>query len=328
MRSTRTSRTCTLTASVRVSAMPTHTRSCSCLPCNAVDVQQVLGGQVGRLAEWRRRMPNRISSASALTSPSLAMLSHGGERAFWRLKLVGDDFGRFNAEPSVLSATCFPLMIREITDKQMQSWLDELCKAGITRLYTVGGTRYGYFLNWHKFQQPRALKSKFPEPPASDSACDHLQADVSEKNTPRSDSNTNTNTNTDTNTNSERKSDGEPFDTFYAAYPKKEDPREARKVWTKLNPSPELVASIMADFPARYAGIERQYVPQPAKYLRRKLWEGELPSNVVALAAPRLSRGIGDLRALNEKWSREDGEARDAAPGDQVEVQLDQAASR
>ena len=310
------------------SVMPTQTRECS---CSAVDVQ-VLGGQVGRLAEWRRRMPNRISSASALTSPSLAMLSHGGERAFWRLKLVGDDFGRFNAEPSVLTATCFPLMIREITDKQMQSWLDELCRAGITRLYTVGGTRYGYFLNWHKFQQPRALKSKFPEPPASDSACDHLQADVSEKNTPRSASNTNTNTNsnTDTNTNSEGKSDGESFDAFYAAYSKKEDPREARKVWTKLNPSPELVASIMADFPARYAGIERQYVPQPAKYLRHKLWEGELPSNVVALAAtrPRLSPGMENISKIGAKWSREDETRRDAAPGDQVEVQLDQAASR
>jgi hypothetical protein len=228
------------------------------------------------------------------------MLSHGGERTFWRLKLVADDFGRFNAEPSVLTATCFPLMIREITDKQIQSWLDELCGAAVTRIYTVGGTRYGYFVNWTKYQQTRALKSKFPEPPSSDSPCDHLQADFPEKKPPRSDSNTNTDTITDSIMNTDLSPSLDDFLKFWYAYPRKDKKKPARVLWKKLTEAEK--ASVLADLPRRikanWAGREVRTTPLATTYLNERQWEDELQqSNVIASPTPvrRFSPARGAL---------------------------------
>ncbi len=220
------------------------------------------------------------------------MLSHGGERMFWRLTTVADDFGRFIAEITALVAMCFALMIREITDKQAEAWLAELVSAGLIRTYTVGGVRYGYFVNWSKYQQTRAQKSKFPEPPAADSACDHLQADVTEKNAPRSDSNTNSNTNADSNSDTNTNALPDDFLRFWKVYPRHDKRKVALKAWLKLSSADKAVA--IADVPLRvaanWAGRARHHMPLPASYLNERQFEDELEVNqIVAPAARRLS---------------------------------------
>jgi hypothetical protein len=77
-------------------------------------------------------MSNRMIRESALTSPTLARLSHGAERTFWRLTVVADDFGRFNAEPSVVRARCFPLLLEAVKDRAVARWLDEMRAAELS----------------------------------------------------------------------------------------------------------------------------------------------------------------------------------------------------
>jgi hypothetical protein len=114
-------------------------------------------------------MPNRIIKESALTSPNLDRLSDAAERFFWRLTVVADDFGRFDARPEVLVAKCFPLRVSRLEPASLAPLLHELVKNGLVRTYFAGQSprrRYGYFVNWDRHQRTRAKESKFPAPGA------------------------------------------------------------------------------------------------------------------------------------------------------------------
>ena len=65
-------------------------------------------------------MPNRIIRESCTTSPTLDALSDGAERMFWRLTTIADDYGRFDADPRVLLAKCFPLRVGRISIKTIE----------------------------------------------------------------------------------------------------------------------------------------------------------------------------------------------------------------
>ena len=55
----------------------------------------------GVKSEGKEKMPNRWLRDSILTSRTLAELSDFGERLFFRLLVVSDDFGRFNSDPAI-----------------------------------------------------------------------------------------------------------------------------------------------------------------------------------------------------------------------------------
>jgi hypothetical protein len=95
-----------------------------------------------------------------------------------------------------------------------------------------------------------------------------------------------------------RKSDASELDAsfahFWAVYPKRRDKARAKKAWTKLNPSPELVNNIVTHVVASAASPDwrkddGQYVPLPSTYLNGRRWEDELkvatsqPARTVAL---------------------------------------------
>jgi len=64
------------------------------------------------------------------------------------------------------------------------------------------------------------------------------------------------------------------WQTFYDLYPKKVDKMEAEKVFKKL--SYENQCSAIFDMETkRYAQRAKKYIPSPAKYLRRELWNDE-----------------------------------------------------
>lgn len=110
-------------------------------------------------------MPNRTIKESALTSRTLDTLSDGAERLFWRLTVVADDYGRFDAEPSVVLARCFPLRIGRLKISTVNGWIAELVTAGLMDLYQIADRLYGAFKTWAKHQgKPRANHSKYPEP--------------------------------------------------------------------------------------------------------------------------------------------------------------------
>jgi hypothetical protein len=127
-------------------------------------------------------MPNRIIRDSCKTSPTLAQLSHGAERLFWRLLTWADDFGRFHGDPRAISGACCPLL-SDACEQVVRIWLIELADADLVRFYhskspesEISSRCYAFFTTWTKHQRVRASESKFPDPVDS-KACGHLTAD-------------------------------------------------------------------------------------------------------------------------------------------------------
>lgn len=110
-------------------------------------------------------MPSRIIRESALTSPSLAKLTAHAERLWWRLTIVADDHGRFDANPEVVRARCYPLLLLVYSVEDVQTQLAELVKSGGIKRYRVEGRMYGYFVNWERYQRAPRSVPKFPNPP-------------------------------------------------------------------------------------------------------------------------------------------------------------------
>lgn len=120
-------------------------------------------------------MPNRIIKESICTSEDIAALSMGAEILFYHLMVKVDDFGVYFGNEQIIKNTCFPLKSSEIKVKQVESWLNELVKAGLLFAYMAeDGKKYVQFTKWSKHQQIRAKKSKYP---LFDSTCNQLLAD-------------------------------------------------------------------------------------------------------------------------------------------------------
>lgn len=120
-------------------------------------------------------MPNRIIKESICTSEDIAGLSIGAEILFYHLMVKADDFGVYFGNDQIIKNTCFPLKSSEIKVKQVESWLNELVKAGLLFAYIAeDGKKYVQFVKWAKHQQIRAKKSKYP---LYDSTCNQLISD-------------------------------------------------------------------------------------------------------------------------------------------------------
>jgi hypothetical protein len=70
------------------------------------------------------------------------------------------------------------------------------------------------------------------------------------------------------------------FDTFWAVYPRRQAKADARKAWERLNPSPDLLAKILAalDWQTQsqaWLKDDGQFVPLPATWIRGERWEDE-----------------------------------------------------
>ena len=107
-------------------------------------------------------MPNRIIKESICTSDSIATLSWFEQALFFRLIVLADDYGRFDARPAIIRGRGFPLS--SVTEKQIADGLSTLVTAGIINLYSVGGKSYLQLEAWQKHQQIRSKRSKYPAP--------------------------------------------------------------------------------------------------------------------------------------------------------------------
>jgi DnaD/phage-associated family protein len=121
-------------------------------------------------------MPNRIIKESICTSASIDGLDWFEEAFFYRLIVNCDDYGRFDARPAVLRSRLFPL--KEITTKAVEAALSKLVAAGMVRVYEHNNQPYLQLENWSKHQSVRNKRSKYPEPPAIESTCKQLHANV------------------------------------------------------------------------------------------------------------------------------------------------------
>lgn len=67
---------------------------------------------------------------------------------------------------------------------------------------------------------------------------------------------------------------------FWDCFPRRVSKKEARKAWLQINPSPADVDRMIETLEwqkQEWAGIEPQYVPHPASWLRAERWTDERP---------------------------------------------------
>jgi hypothetical protein len=109
-------------------------------------------------------MPNRIIREGIITSETVNSLSWEAETFYRRLLSVVDDFGRFDARPSVLRSALYPLKLDSMREDSVQRCLKSCEAARLVVLYSVEGKEYLEVTNFR--QQVRSKKSKYPAPDA------------------------------------------------------------------------------------------------------------------------------------------------------------------
>lgn len=108
-------------------------------------------------------MPNRILREGILASERVEQLNWAEEVFYRRLMSVVDDFGRYYARPSLILAACYPLLLKKVSDSDIEKWLSACENAALVRVYPASdGKRYLQLLDFK--QQVRATVSKFLPP--------------------------------------------------------------------------------------------------------------------------------------------------------------------
>lgn len=112
-------------------------------------------------------MPSRLLSESILSSDEVCALSAGGEVFYRRLLSVVDDFGRYDGRPSILRARLYALRIDDVSESDIDAWLEECIVAGLVAKYVVDGKHY---LLYRGLDTARAKSSKYPPPDGQSTA--------------------------------------------------------------------------------------------------------------------------------------------------------------
>lgn len=107
---------------------------------------------------------------SALTDKRVNALSMEAELTLSRLKLLADDHGNLQGEPGLVLILAYPRR-REITQEQIDGWLQELREAGFISDYEAEEDQYLHIVDWFS-EQPAGKNGKrvrrFPPSPAED----------------------------------------------------------------------------------------------------------------------------------------------------------------
>lgn len=111
---------------------------------------------------WYRRV-----YAGYLTGQRINRCSLEAEAMFFRLNMVADDYGNFQADGLVLRSLAFPR--RDVTLDQVKAWLGELVDAALVTLYSAEGDQYGHLCDFEELQTTSngKLVRRFPPPPQS-----------------------------------------------------------------------------------------------------------------------------------------------------------------
>lgn len=121
-------------------------------------------------------MPNRIVRESILTSDRVESLDAASEVFYRRLMSKVDDYGRYDARPSILRTSLFPLRVDRVREADCTRWMAACQKAGLIALYSHAGKPYLEMANtgW----QARS-PSKYPEPPRDlANICEQVQTNA------------------------------------------------------------------------------------------------------------------------------------------------------
>ena len=143
---------------------------------------------------------SRMIRIGFIDSEKVAALPWRTECFFTRLLLSADDYGLFDARPTVLRTRLFPLHLDQMSNQDIQDCLHQTEEAGLVRVYRVNGKEYVEIFNYGQRQRG---KPKFPLPPDYGGNTPRNAADYCSL--PHSAAYTETETETNTKTESETK---------------------------------------------------------------------------------------------------------------------------
>lgn len=220
-------------------------------------------------------MPNRIIKESICTSEDIAKLSIEAEVLFYRLIVNADDYGCYFGNPSLVKSRCFPLKSDDIHSEQVDTWLEELAKAGLIIRYTAADERdYCQFVKWNKHQRVRQSEHKYPQ---YDASCCELKSSCG--NPPRVAANVGKmppnpiQSNPIQNPIQSESNDDDGFEKFWAAYPKKSgDIRQACMEYMGAIQDGVTPDEILDAVKTQAEAKEQRYFPSAEKWLRNKGW--------------------------------------------------------
>ena len=109
-------------------------------------------------------------------SEKIDKLSPEAERFFYRLLVVVDDYGCYDARPSLLARKVFPLK-ENIDGRMADKWLSECVKQGLIETYEVDGKEYLEVLQFD--QRIRLMRRKYPKNPKCPSLVSNPPSPVS-----------------------------------------------------------------------------------------------------------------------------------------------------
>lgn len=237
-------------------------------------------------------MPNRLIKESICASEDLNKLSPMAENLFYRLMVNVDDYGAYYGNPSIVKSNCFPLKSDDIKSDQVDSWLNELEKAGLIFRYTANGRQYVQFVKWEKHQQIRAKKRKFP---AHDSTCNQMISDDSK--CPRNPIQSNPNTKQSETKQCECEDDEDDgFDAFWEAYPSKAgDIRQAYFEYLGVLKQGVAPETLLEAVKWQSEVKEARYMGSAEKWLRNKGWTEKRQEAPVSRNAPAACKDYGPV---------------------------------
>jgi len=116
-------------------------------------------------------MPNRILREGILTSDRVEQLDPAAEVFYRRLMSKVDDHGLYDARPTILRASLYPLRVDRVREADISRWIAACEKAGLIALYQHAGKPLLRMMdtNWPVRSEPRY-------PPPSADGCAQLRA--------------------------------------------------------------------------------------------------------------------------------------------------------
>lgn len=145
---------------------------------------------------------SRLIRRAILDSEKFNSLSTFAQNFYFRLLLVADDYGLYDARKTLLRCTLYPFSLEKVSESDVVSGLAACEEAGLIRLYSVEGKDYLQIVNYGQRKQARP---KYPLPPCA--TVEHGEArcaTVSHRDSPLK---TETQTQSETHTKSESKSE-------------------------------------------------------------------------------------------------------------------------
>lgn len=123
---------------------------------------------MGQVVDLKRGIYRRLYSG-AIKGKRINAVSVQAEMVFWRLHMIADDFGNFEAEPDLLRAAAF-VRRPEITTNALAIAMGELTAQALVARYEHDGDAYGHIVGFVAMQPTKNGKRarRYPEPPWND----------------------------------------------------------------------------------------------------------------------------------------------------------------